>query len=84
MHCMPVLHAMRQLSGAQQQAFFTVVCPTAKLIKVDQARVCRAQVPDLVSSIMNRGLPRNMTLPEGVGGLTKLGFQAMFTAASHI
>jgi hypothetical protein len=42
------------------------------------------QAPDLVSSIMNQGLPRNMTLPEGVGGLTKLGFQAMFTAASHI
>jgi hypothetical protein len=49
-----------------------------------EERVCCAQVPDLVSSIMNQGLPRNMTLPEGVGGLTKLGFQAMFTAASHI
>ncbi len=42
------------------------------------------QVPDLVSFAMNQQLPKDMTAAEGVGGLTKLAFQGMFSVASHI
>lgn len=43
-----------------------------------------AQVPDLVTFAMNQQLPKDMTAAEGVGGLTKLAFQGMFSVASHI
>lgn len=52
--------------------------------KVSIALTIWLQVPDLISVAMNQQLPRNMTVSEGVGGLTKLAFQGMFAVASHI